>query len=97
MYVTVEEMKKHLNVDYDEDDAYLQSLIDAAEAGVERFIQRPFAEVLAEDGSLPADLKHAVRLMAGGLYANREPAAFTQSAEVPYTLGFLLVPYRKLS
>lgn len=96
MYVSVEEIKRHLNIDYEEDDLYLQDLIEAAEDAIERFIQQPFSDV-AVDGMLPASLKHAIRLMVGGFYANREPAAFATASEIPYNLHFLIIQFRKLS
>ena len=96
MYVSVEEIKRHLNIDYEEDDLYLQDLIEAAEDAIERFIQQPLKDIEV-DGLLPASLKHAVRLMVGGFYANREPAAFAAVNEIPYNLHFLLIQFRKLS
>lgn len=96
MYVSVEEIKRHLNIDYEEDDLYLQDLIEAAEDAIERFIQQPLKDVEV-DGKLPASLKHAVRLMVGGFYANREPVAFAAASEIPYNLHFLIIQFRKLS
>lgn len=96
MYVSVEEIKRHLNIDYEEDDLYLQDLIEAAEDAIERFIQQTLKDVEV-DGKLPASLKHAVRLMVGGFYANREPAAFAAASEIPYNLHFLIIQFRKLS
>lgn len=96
MYVSVEEIKRHLNIDYEEDDLYLQDLIEAAEDAIERFIQQPLKDVEV-DGKLPASLKHAVRLMVGGFYANREPASFAAASEIPYNLHFLIIQFRKLS
>ena len=96
MYITLEDIKRHLNVDYEEDDQYLVDLIESAEAAIERFIQHPLKEVEDSSGMLPADLKHAIRLMVGGFYANREPAAFAASSEIPFGLHFLLIQHRKL-
>lgn len=96
MYISVDDLKRHLNIDYDEDDQYLTELIEAAESAIELYIQQPLSE-LAEDGNLPSDMKMAVRLLAGGFYANREPAAFAASSEIPYGLTFLLIQRRKLS
>ena len=96
MYVSVEEIKRHLNIDYEEDDLYLQDLIEAAEDAIQRFIQQPLKDIEV-DGALPASLKHAVRIMVGGFYANREPAAFAATSEIPYGLHFLMIQFRKLS
>lgn len=95
MYVTVEEVKKHLNIDYEEDDQYLQDLIEAAEDAIERFIQQPFKDIEV-NATIPASIKHAIKLMVGGFYANREPVAFASTNEIPYGLHFLLIQFRKL-
>ena len=96
MYISIEDIKRHLNIDYEEDDQYLVDLIESAEAAIEKFIQQPLKDLEDEDGMIPADLRHAIRLMVGGFYANREPAAFAASSEIPFGLHFLLIQHRKL-
>lgn len=97
MYIDAEDIKKHLNIDYDEDDGYLTQLVEAAESAIERFIQQPLEKLEDENGDIPAALKHAVRLMVGGFYANREPVAFATATEIPFGLMFLIMQYRKLT
>lgn len=97
MYIDAEDIKKHLNIDYDEDDGYLTKLVEAAESAIERFIQQPLEKLEDESGDIPAALKHAVRLMVGGFYANREPVAFATATEIPFGLMFLIMQYRKLT
>lgn len=97
MYIDTEDIKKHLNIDYDEDDGYLTQLVEAAESAIERFIQQPLEKLEDENGDIPAALKHAVRLMVGGFYANREPVAFATATEIPFGLMFLIMQYRKLT
>lgn len=93
MYVTLEEAKRHLQIDseYDGDDLYINSLIDAAEAAVANHLKYD-----SLDGAfpiLPFPVKHAILLMVGNLYANREPVAFAQSYRVPLSYEYLLAPY----
>lgn len=97
MYIDAEDIKKHLNIDYDEDNGYLTQLVEAAESAIERFIQQPLEQLEDENGDIPAALKHAVRLMVGGFYANREPVAFATATEIPFGLMFLVMQYRKLT
>lgn len=97
MYIDADDIKKHLNIDYDEDDGYLTQLVEAAESAIERFIQQPLEKLEDENGDIPAALKHAVRLMVGGFYANREPVAFATATEIPFGLMFLVMQYRKLT
>lgn len=97
MYIDADDIKKHLNIDYDEDNGYLTQLVEAAESAIERFIQQPLEKLEDENGDIPAALKHAVRLMVGGFYANREPVAFATATEIPFGLMFLIMQYRKLT
>jgi hypothetical protein len=43
---------------------------------------------------LPAGIKHAILLMIGNLYANREPISYGAVIKVPYTLDYLLGLYK---
>lgn len=95
LYVTVDELKQHLNIDYEGEDEYLVSLIETAQVSVETAIQRPLTDRLTEDGELNPMLKHAIKIMAGGLYANRDPVAYAQPRPIPYTLSYLIKPHIK--
>lgn len=95
-YLTLEDAKKHLLVEFDDDDSYIESLIEAVECSLEHDINRPLAEVEV-DGKLPADLVHALRIKLGKLYMAREGVAFAKSYELPFTYACLFIPYRKES
>lgn len=95
-YITIDELKAHLIIDHDVDDLYLNDLILVAQSSVERTLQRPLEE-LVEGSGLNPSIKHAIKIVAAGLYANREPVAFANSSPVPYTLDYLLQPYIKYS
>ena len=90
MYVTLDEAKKHLNIDksFMEDDAYIGALINVAEDSISQHLDIAL-EDLVVDGALPFAIKHSILLMVGNLYANREPTAFSQVVKVPYTLEYL--------
>lgn len=94
MYVNLAQLKKQCNVDVSDDDEYMTSLIDVAEAAVENDIQQPLSGLAVED-KLPAPLMHAILLVAANLYNNREPVAFANPQSVPYTLQYLIKPYIK--
>lgn len=71
MEITLDEIKQHLNLekDWHGDDSYLQSLIDAAKVVVERHICDNIDGITSE-GQKP--LAHAIKLLVGTLYMNRE-------------------------
>ena len=96
MYVTVEQLKKQVNVDYSEDDEYMSQLIEVAEVAVQNDIRCQLSALeTTETGerTIPAPLRHAVLLLASNLYSNREPVAFASPQPVPYTLQYLIQPY----
>lgn len=96
-YVDLQQAKRHLNVEeaFTEDDEYIGGLIEAAEAVVSKDVCEDL-DILAQEnaGTLPAPLRQCVLLMVGQLYANREPVAFAQSAEVPLSYSYLISLYR---
>lgn len=94
MYVTLAEAKKHLNVDFSDDDDYIEDLISVGEASVEKSIQCPITDYVT-DGTLNPMLGHAVKMIAANLYANREPVAFAVPQAIPYTLQYLITPFIK--
>lgn len=94
--VDLSDIKRHLNVDFDEDDNLIESMIKAVEASVEKSIGAPLSEVVV-DGKLPDDLLHVIRIMVAKLYEYREGNTYGKVQEVPFTLSHLLAPYIKLS
>ncbi|MCQ2978732.1 MAG: head-tail connector protein [Clostridia bacterium] len=103
MFINLNETKKHLYVDsgFTEDDEYILGLIEVAEQVVEEHIDCKLIDLcdLNEDGqvdltTLPAPLKHAMKLFVGNLYANRESIAFAQSHELPLSFKYLINLYK---
>ena len=101
MYLTLEQTKKHLNLeaDYIDDDDYITSLMQVAEAAVELHINQKLIDVAAINGGvLPLRLMHAMLLMVGNLYANREIVSFaTKTLEIPFNYRCLLNFYQNYS
>lgn len=77
-YISLEEAKKHLNIEpeFKDDDSYIIDLVSAAEDVVAEDICTPLVEIENEEGKLPPLLKQAVLLMVGTFYASRETLAF---------------------
>ena len=93
--LTLEDLKKHLNIDHDEDDAYIEELISVAEDAVETYVNRPLAELVDEKGKLKPAVRHACRLLVGTWYANRESVVFSAPSELPDGVVALLLPLRR--
>ena len=96
MHVSVTDIKKHINVEFNEDDALIESLILAAEQSIENAIGYPLSEALV-DNILPAPIVHAIKLHVAKLYEYREGTVHGRVQEVPFTLAYLLTPYIRLS
>lgn len=96
MYITLQEAKKHLQIDADftDDDSYIITLINVAEDSVSQHLDIALKELI-KGGDLPSAVKQSILLMVGNLYANREPVAYTSVVKVPYTLDYLLGLYKR--
>lgn len=92
-YVRLAELKHHLRVEVDADDDYLVALEKVAEVAIANELGKPLVW-WAVRGVLPTPLQHAIKLLVGDLYNNRESVAFATPHEVPRSLHYLLQPYR---
>ncbi|MFN3362826.1 MAG: head-tail connector protein [Allorhizobium sp.] len=89
MIITVEDLKRHLNIQHVEDDQLLADKIIAATSCVENFI----------GGNIyipyPEPIKEAIRQLAAHFYDNREPVVIGQQVySLPYGVFDLVGPYR---
>ena len=93
MYLTLAQIKKHLNIDesFTDDDEYLSFLYDVAERTVQRHIDSNLASLTVEEGgSLPTPLLQAMLLYIGTLYAQRESISYSSVVDVPFSYDYLL-------
>ena len=97
MYLTLNELKKHLNIDsyFTDDDSYIASLGAAAEDTVSKYINRNLDDLLDENDNLPAGIKHAILLWVGSMYAVRESVSSSNLQKVPNSFELLCDLYRK--
>lgn len=97
MFLELEQIKKHLNIDSDftDDDEYLIHLAEVAEMVVEKHIDDKL-QCLANrnGGDLPSPLLHATLLFIGNLYQSRESVAYTNAVEIPLSYSYLLDLYK---
>lgn len=95
MYITIEDLKKHLNVDHSEDDVYIEELAEVAEDAVAEYLNRPLTDFVDGEGVLKASIRHAIRLLVGTWYASRESVAFATPSALPDGVYHLLMPLRQ--
>ena len=93
--ITIEELKQQLfiELDYTDEDSYLQSLIEVAVESVATYLNVNIS-TLYTDVTLPKAIKHGMLLVASNLYENRTPVAFAKAYKIPLGFRFLLDHYR---
>ena len=94
MGITLDEIKAHLNIekDWHGEDQYLQSLIDAAKVVVQKHICDDIDGIKSEEQT---PLAHAVKLLVGTWYMNRESLSNLQKGNHSYE--YILSLYKNYS
>lgn len=84
MEISLYELKLHLNVekDWHGEDQYLQSLLDAAKVVVQKHICEDDIDGMSEEQKKP--LIHAIKLLVGTWYMNRESLSNLQKGNHSY-------------
>jgi hypothetical protein len=97
-YVDLQTVKVHLNLedDFQDDDLYILALVDVAQSAVEKYLDIPLADI-CKDGVLPTPIKHAILLLVGTFYAQRESISSAAMHPVPHAFDLLCDLYRNYS
>lgn len=97
MFLDIERIKKHLNIDAEfvDDDEYLATLGEVAETVVQKHIDEDLTVIAAKNGGeLPPPLLHAMLLFAGSMYQSREVNSLGSLQEVPFGFDYILSLYK---
>lgn len=99
MFLSLQEVKKHLNIDefFHDDDEYLNHLVLVAEKVVEKHIDRDFNTLMNGLGELPPPILHSMLLFIGDMYQSRESISFASAQELPNSFKYLLGLYQDYS
>lgn len=91
MYLSVNDVKRHLIIDHNDDDLYIADLITVAEDAVKRDLNLYSLKDIEDcTGMLPASVVQAMLLLIGTLYANRESVSYGQAHPVPHSYEYLI-------
>ncbi|BDE81779.1 head-tail connector protein [Porphyromonas somerae] len=94
-WCSLDSLKRHLIVEHDVDDELIQEYAVASWNLVEVTIERSLKELFEQyDGIMPPTLIHAVRLLVGRYYAEREGESFTNRRDMSFSISALLMPYK---
>ena len=92
MILTVDEVKTHLRIEEDDENAYIASLIAQAQATAEDFCRVSFEP--EEGSSAPEPVRLAVLLMVSHYYENRDNPDRAVYGTMRIAFDNLLYPYR---
>ncbi len=91
-------VKKHLNIDknFTDDDIYLEQLAIVAIDIIEKHLNVSIGKLSIEyaNGDIPTTLQHAILLLIGHLYNNREATTYSSATELPLGYTYILDLYK---
>lgn len=97
MFLELDKIKKHLNIDlyFTDDDDYIMYLADVAEMVVEKHTDSDLTEIAeGNGGTLPPPLLHAMLLFIGDMYKTRETNVQGSVTNLPLSFEYILSLYK---
>lgn len=96
--LSLRDLKRHLNIDFDDDDIYLAQLGRSAISTILRMTRRTTEELLAiGNGDFPINLQLAAMQLAAHWYRVRETVSSVHQTAVPFGTSLLVKPFVKLT
>lgn len=93
-YITVEDVKRHLYIDFEADDKIIADYIDASQEVIEKYLNVKLCDLVVNE-RLPYPVLQAIKIMTGNLYNNRESVAFNAVPyKIPFSFEYLIQPYK---
>lgn len=90
-FLTLEQCKRHVYVEHDEDDNLIELYATSAEQAVENYLEQPLEEVITDKNR--EAIVSAMLLFFGSMYANREGFT-TMNTQPTAAIMALLNPYK---
>lgn len=96
MYLTLNQIKRHLNInsDFHDDDEYLIDLAVATEVIVKKHIDRDLSELEDNEGNIPNALQQAMLMLIGTYYASRESVAYVSANPLPHAYEYIIALFQ---
>ena len=96
-WLKIDDIKQHLRIDFDCEDAVLELYGAAAEGTVLNYLRRTYDELMELYGEVPAPIRLATLMLVDNSYQHRSPASPTNMYYVLYGFDKLIKPYMKLA
>lgn len=98
MALTLSDLKAHCSITGTDDDVILARLLAAATKQIERYLGFALNDTEKLPGGAPADLEHAVYLLAAHWYESREATLVGVAAQIlPFGVSEIVSEYREYS
>ena len=94
-FISIEEAKNYLRVDFDDDDELIVGFICASLEFCENHLQQCFDELYLTKEELPKSIKQAAFFMLSHFYENRIAVSSVKMTELPLGVKALLDPHRE--
>lgn len=95
--LTLEELRSHLRVDYDNDNEQILRLGKTALSHIVNATRRSVEELVEfNNGEFPEELKLAALELAAHWYRSPEPVSSIEQKAIPYMLDLLIKPFVRL-
>lgn len=95
-WTTVEYVKLHSHLTYNDEDEAIEQMIASAEQTILNTIDRTYEELIELYGDIPAPIRESTVVMVDDSYTHRGSTEPTQLHVVQYNLDMKLKPYMKL-
>ena len=95
-YLTIDDIKQQLRLDFDCEAALLELYGQGAEDTVLYLCNRTYENLVGTYGEVPAAIRQATLELVTNSYEQRSPASPTNLSAVPYNFDLLIKPYMLL-
>lgn len=95
-WTTIEYVKSHSNLTYNDEDEDILEMIASAEQTILNTLNRTYEDLIEEYGDIPAPIREVTLMMVDDSYTHRGSTEPTQLHIVQYHLDMKLKPYMRL-
>ena len=92
-YLTIDDIKAHVRIDFDCEDAELELYGQGAEDTILYLCNRTYENLIGTYGEVPTAVRHATLLLVANSYEQRSPVSPQNFSSTPYTFEILLKEY----